>query len=344
MYPIDPPRDENELEELLSRPSPGVVEALSRTPGDVVLLGAGGKMGPSLALMVRRATDQLGDRRRVIAVSRNWDSGVAARLWSAGVEVVHADLLDRRAREALPDAPNVIYMAGQKFGTREFPAATWVTNTVLPALVAERYRGARIVAFSTGNVYGFTTPASGGSREGDVLQPVGEYGWSALARERVLEYASRSRGTPMALVRLNYAVDLRYGVLVDLALAVLASEPIDLSMGYVNVIWQGDACSHAIQCLPLASVPPLVVNVTGPEILAVRDLALELGRLLDREPMLVGVEEPDALLSNTALAQASFGPPLLSTDRLLQWVAAWVGGGRRTLPKRTRFQERGGAF
>jgi nucleoside-diphosphate-sugar epimerase len=258
--------------------------------------------------------------------------------------VVKADLFDEKAREGLPDAPNVLYLVGQKFGTREFPALTWVTNTVLPALAADRYRNSRIVAFSTGNVYGFTAPASGGSREEDTPRPVGEYGWSALARERVLEYASRSRGTPMALLRLNYAVDLRYGVLVDLALGVLTGEPIDLGMGYVNVIWQGDACARAIQCLPLVSVPPFVLNVTGPEILAVRDVALELGRLLGREPLLVGSEEPDALLSNTELAQALFGPPLLSSARLLQWVAAWVGSGRPCLAKRTRFQEREGAF
>ena len=268
------PRTEEELEELLSRPTAGVVDALRASPGDVVVLGAGGKMGPTLARMVRRGADQLGDGREVVAVSRFSSTHAMTQLEAWGVRAVRADLGDRDALAALPDAPNVIYMAGQKFGTRELPALTWVANTVVPALAAERYRGARVVAFSTGNVYPLTPVAAGGSREGDAPGPVGEYAWSCLGRERVFEHASRARGTPVAIVRLNYAVDLRYGVLVDIARKVLSGEPIDLRMGHVNLIWQGDASAQAIQCLPRASIPPMVVNVTGPETLSVHALAL----------------------------------------------------------------------
>jgi nucleoside-diphosphate-sugar epimerase len=280
----------------------------------------------------------------VYAASRFASRAPVTQLESAGVVVLRIDLLDRAAVAALPEAPNVIFMAGQKFGTRELPALTWVSNTVLPSLAAERYRDSRIVAFSTGNVYPLTPLSAGGSREADAPGPVGEYAWSCLGRERVLEHASRLRGTRVAIVRLNYAVDLRYGVLVDIAQRVLAGETIDLRMGHVNLIWQGDANAQAIQCLPYASVPPFVMNVTGPDTLSVRELALELGRLLDREPVLVGREESDALLSNTSLAQTLFGPPAVSVERLIAWAADWIRSGGTTLGKSTRFEEREGNF
>jgi nucleoside-diphosphate-sugar epimerase len=338
------PRSEDELEELLSRPTAGVVEALHACPGDVVVLGAGGKMGPSLTRMVRRAADELNDGRRVFGVSRFSAAEAMAALEKWRIEPIRADLTDRDALIALPDVPNVIFMAGQKFGTRELPSLTWVTNTVVPAIAAERYRESRMVAFSTGNVYPLTAATSGGSREGDVPGPVGEYAWSCLGRERVLEHASRTRGTPASIVRLNYAVDLRYGVLVDLALKITASEPIDLRMGYVNAIWQGDASAQAIQCLRHAAVPPFVVNVTGAEVLSVRAVALELGRILEREPLFVGREQGDALLSDTTLAQSLFGPPTVSGETLTTWTAEWVRGGHPTLGKSTRFEEREGTF
>jgi nucleoside-diphosphate-sugar epimerase len=338
------PKTTEELEERLSRPTSGAVEALRSVPGDIVILGAGGKMGPSLARMARRAADEAGDGRQVFAVSRFAATQPVAALERVGVAVLRADLADRDALAALPDAPNVIYMAGQKFGTRELPALTWVTNTVVPALAAERYRHSRLVAFSTGNVYPLTPVASGGAREDDPPGPVGEYAWSCLGRERVLEHASRSRGTPVSILRLNYAVDLRYGVLVDLALKVSAGEPIDLRMGSVNVIWQGDANAQAIQSLAHAAVPPFVVNVTGAETLSVRDLSLELGRVLGREPVFTGREADDALLSNTTLSQSLFGPPTVSAEVLLAWVAEWVRAGNPTLGKATRFEEREGTF
>lgn len=338
------PRSESELDDRLTTPSDEVVEALRASPGDVAVLGAGGKMGPTVARLVRRAADRLGTPRRVLAVSRFADPAGADRLADSGVEVIRADLADWASLAALPEVPNVFFLAGQKFGTRSLPSTTWVTNTVVPALVADRFRGSRIVALSTGNVYPLTPVRGGGSREDDAPGPVGEYAWSCLGRERVLEQASRARGTPVAIVRLNYAVDLRYGVLVDLALKVLAGTPIDLAMGHVNVIWQGDACAQIVRCLTSAAVPPFVVNVTGPEILSVRAVALELGRLLGREPRLAGTEQPDALLGNTARAQALFGPPAVSADRLVAWVADWVSRGGVTLGKPTHFEQREGSF
>ncbi len=338
------PRSEDELEDLLSRPTAGVVEALRACPGDVIVLGAGGKMGPTLARMVRRAVGKLGDGRRVFAASRFSSDRARAQLDGWGVEPVRVDLADQVALRALPDVPNVIFMAGQKFGTRELPSLTWVTNTVVPALVAERYREARLVAFSTGNVYALTPASGSGSRETDALSPLGEYAWSCVGRERVLEQASRARGTATAIVRLNYAVDLRYGVLMDLARKVAAGEPVDLRMGAVNVIWQGDATAQAIQCLPLAAVPPFVVNVTGPERLSVRALALELGRHVGREPVFSGSEEADALLSDTRLAQSLFGRPAVSAETLVAWTAEWLRAGHPTSDRTTHFEEREGNF
>ncbi|HEX9562757.1 MAG TPA: NAD(P)-dependent oxidoreductase [Gemmatimonadaceae bacterium] len=338
------PRSEDELEDRLSSPTAGVVDALSSCPGDILILGAGGKMGVSLAGMARRAADTASARRRVIAVSRFRTPSTALRLRSRGIETVTADLANRDALDSLPDAPNVIYLAGQKFGTRESPGETWATNVVVPAQVAERFHPARIVALSTGNIYPLTPVTAGGSREEDAPGPVGEYAWSCLGRERVLEHASGRRATRIAIVRLNYAVDLRYGVLVDLALRVASGAPIDLRMGHVNVIWQGDACARIIQCLPLATAPPYLINVTGAETLSIRELAGELGRRLRREPVLSGTESGEALLSSTSRALALFGPPSVSSADLLAWVAEWVSRGGATLGKPTHFEERGGSF
>jgi nucleoside-diphosphate-sugar epimerase len=338
------PRNETELDELLTQPTSEVVEALRACPGDVAVLGAGGKMGPTVARLVRRAADLAGTARRVLAVSRFGEGPVAGRLEEAGVEVARGDLTDWASLAALPEVPNVIFLAGQKFGTRSLPSTTWVTNTVVPALVADRFRDSRIVALSTGNVYPLTAAPAGGSREDDAPGPIGEYAWSCLGRERVLEHASRARGTRVAIVRLNYAVDLRYGVVVDLALKVVAGTPIDLAMGYVNVIWQGDAARQVVQCLPRTAVPPFVVNVTGPEVLPVRAVALELGRILGHEPVFTGVERSDALLSNTARAHSLFGPPAVPGEQLIAWVADWVGRGGVTLGKPTQFEQREGSF
>jgi CDGSH-type Zn-finger protein/dTDP-4-dehydrorhamnose reductase len=341
---VPAPEDDASLEDLLSRPSDAVVDALRRSPGDVLVLGAGGKMGPSLSRMARRAADSLGDGRRVIAVSRFSSEKTAAELTGAGIEVVRADLGDAAALAALPDAANVVYMAGQKFGTTDQPSRTWWMNTVLPALVAERFRGSRIVAFSTGNVYPLSAADGSGSRESDPLTPLGEYANSCIGRERVLEHVTRTHGTPLALIRLSYAVDLRYGVLVDIAHRVRTGAPIDVRTGSVNVIWQGDANAQALRSLPLASSPPFVVNVTGPERLRVRDVATEFGGRFGREPALVGAEAPDALLSDTSRAQREFGAPEVSAATLIDWVTSWVARGGTTLGKATGFEVRDGRF
>jgi nucleoside-diphosphate-sugar epimerase len=338
------PGTEAELEDALSRPTAEVVEAVRASPGDVVILGAGGKMGPSLARMARRAADALRDGRRVIAVSRFSDAGLPHALNADGVETIRADLLDRRAVEALPDASNVIFMAGQKFGTRSDPAATWAMNVLVPAAAAERYAGARIVAFSTGNVYPLV-PASGpGSAESDPPEPVGEYAQSCLGRERVLEHVCGRTGSPLAIVRLNYANALRYGVLTDLGLAIREERSIDLTMGWVNVIWQGDANALALRCLVHAARPPFIVNVAGGEHLRVRDAALALGERLGRAPVFTGSEAPDAWLSDASRARALFGAPHVSTPDLIDWTARWIAAGGATLGKPTMFQARDGGF
>ena len=339
------PVDEDDLEERLSRPTQQVLESLSRSPGDIIVLGAGGKMGPSLTVMAKRAVDSLGDGRRVYAVSRWSSPAERERLRLMGVHVLTGDLADRSSTAALPPAPNVIFMAGQKFGTQDAPHRTWMTNTIVPYLVAERYRASRLVVFSTGNVYGLSSVAgNAASREEDALAPVGEYAASCVGRERVFEHAALARGTLVSIVRLNYAVDLRYGVLVDLAQKVMRGEAIDLGMGYVNCIWQGDANAVALSLLPLAQSPPLVVNVTGVERLSVREVALEMGRHLGREPHFSGQEASDALLSDTTRMQALFGIPATGAVTLAHWVAQWLQRGGRTIGKATRFERRDGAF
>jgi nucleoside-diphosphate-sugar epimerase len=338
------PRDDDELEERLSRPTPAVVDALHRVPGDVVVLGAGGKMGPSLTKMVRRALDERGDTRDVIAVSRFSSLDAAADLERANVRIVRADLGSREELAKLPDAANVIYMAGQKFGTRDLPSLTWAVNTIVPAAVAERFATSRIVAFSTGNVYPMSAATTTGSRETDALTPLGEYANSCVGRERVLEHVSRTHGTPIAIIRLNYAVDLRYGVIVDIAHRIAAGDPVRVDMGYVNVIWQGDANAQAIRALELAASPPFVVNVTGPERVSVRETALRLGELMGRTPRFEGSEAPDALLSDTSLAQSMFGPPTVPASTLIEWVADWVAGGGTRLGKATKFEVRDGRY
>ena len=340
------PTTASELDELISRPRDATVAALRAAPGDVVVLGAGGKMGPTLARTIARAVALAdGDRpRRVIAVSRFSTPGAEEMLHAAGVETIRCDLLDRRAVDRLPAAPNVVYMAGQKFGTSDAPSRTWMHNVVVPALCAERYAGARVVAFSTGNVYPLVPVVSGGAREDDALGPVGEYAASCVGRERVFEHYAATRGTRVAIVRLNYAIDLRYGVLVDLALAILDERPIPLAMGHVNVVWQGDANRAAIELLPHAATPPLVVNVTGGEVLAVRELARALGRRLGREPRFEGKEAADALLSDTARLRQLLAPVETPVATMLDWVADWTRAGRPLLGKPTHFETRDGTF
>jgi nucleoside-diphosphate-sugar epimerase len=332
---------EADLDDALSAPRAETEAALADCSGDVVILGAGGKMGPTLARMARRAAS---DSRRVIAVSR-WSSADARRhLEDAGVETLSCDLLDHQAVMELPEAPNVIFMAGQKFGTTGAPELTWGMNTLVPAYCADRYRASRIAAFSTGNVYPLTPVDAGGSREGDQLAPVGEYAASCVGRERMFELASRTHGTRVAILRLNYAIDLRYGVLVDIALKVYRSEPVSVDMGYVNVIWQGDANRIALESLALASAPPFVLNLTGRETLSVRELATWFGERFDKPARFTGSERDDALLSNTTRLSKSFAPLAVSVEDLRNRVADWVEDGGALLGKPTKFETRDGKF
>lgn len=343
---IRAPQSEGELDALLSAPDAATVEALARVPGDVVVLGAGGKMGPSLACMAARARDAAGDgaRRRIIAVSRFSSPGVEEALRATGVETISCDLLDGDAVARLPEAPNVVFMAGQKFGTSEAPSRTWMQNVVVPAICAARYAGSRVVAFSTGNVYPLTPVGGGGARETDPTAPVGEYAQSCVGRERVFEHFAATHGTKVVVMRLNYAIALHYGVLTDLARNVLRGESIPLAMGYVNLIWQGDANRTALALLPHASNPPLVMNVTGPATLSVRELAVALGERLGRAPRFNGAEAGDALLSDTRRMREVLGEPGMALDTMLDWVAEWVRLERPLLGKATHFDARDGRF
>lgn len=336
------PRTEAELDELLTRPTPLDVEAAA--PGDVAVLGCGGKMGPGLVRLIRRALDAAGRRDRVIAVSRFTQPGLARRLAGPGVEVFPCDLLDPDAVRRLPEAPHVILMAGQKFGTSDDPAVTWATNVLVSATVARRFRASRLVAFSTGNVYPLTPVGGGGSVETDPVGPVGEYAQSALARERVLSYCAARHGTPMAFLRLNYAVEPRYGVLRDVAERVREGRPVPLAMGYVNVIWQRDANSVAWRALVHAATPPLVLNVTGPELVSVRHLAEAFGRRFGVTPAFAGTESDTALLSDASRCAALFGTGAVPLDEAIDLVADWMVAGGASLAMPTHFEEREGRF
>jgi nucleoside-diphosphate-sugar epimerase len=294
--------------------------------------------------MIARATQAIGDGRRVLAVSRWSDRDAANDLRELGVAIVEADLLDTTAVRALPDAPNVIFMAGQKFGTADKPARTWAMNTIVPTHAAERYASSRIVAFSTGNVYPLTPAKSGGPAEDAPVAPVGEYAMSCVGRERVFEHFSDRFDTRVAILRLNYAIDVRYGVLLDLAQKVAHGEEIPLAMGYVNIIWQGDANRIAVESLSRASAPPFVLNMTGAETLSVRDLATRLGRHLGREPRFIGTENADALLSDASLMHRTFAPPLVGVDEMVEHVAIAVSRNQPTLGKPTHFEARDGRF
>ncbi len=332
--------DEQALEDRLSEPCAGTREMLAKIPGDVVILGAGGKMGPTLAMMLKRA----GPDRKVYAVSRFSNRQVRERIRMRGIEIVEADLLDESVYDSLPDCPNVYYLVGMKFGATADQPLTWAMNTYVPMLVARRYCQSQIVALSTGNVYPFVDPHGGGSKEGDVLGPVGEYAQSCLGRERMFEYFSLRFGTPMTLIRLNYANEPRYGIIVDLTVKILHDEPIDVTMGAVNLIWQGDANNYILRALGLVESPPAILNVTGPETVFVRDLAGRIGGLLGREPRFVSSEATTALLSNASACFERFGHPAMSLDEMIRVIARWVAAGKATLGKPTKYAARDGRF
>jgi nucleoside-diphosphate-sugar epimerase len=339
------PRTEADLEELLSEPTEATVDAVSALDGDLLLLGAGGKMGPSLARLARRSILAAGLPHRVICVSRFGSSALADSLRADGIEVVAADLLDRDQLTTVPEAPNIVYLAGFKFGATAAPHRTWAMNAFLPAIVAERFHDARIVALSTGNVYPRVHVESGGATEKTPPEPVGEYAQSCLARERMFEYMSEAHGTRSVLVRLNYATDLRYGVLLDIAGRVYRGEPVDVSMGYINTIWQGDANAILLRAFALCSAPPDVLNLTGPETLSVRQVALEVAELLDRpEPRFSGQEDAVALMNDASRCHGLFGPPEVNAKTLVAWTTSWVAGDLPTLGKPTHFETRDGRY
>jgi len=332
--------DERGLEDLLSEPWKATREMLAQLPGDVAVLGAGGKMGPTLTLMIKKAAP----RKTVYAVSRFSDRALRDRIAGRGIEIVEADLLDESVYARLPDAPNVFFLAGMKFGATGNQPLTWAMNVYVPALVAQRYRASRLVALSTGNVYPFVDPKSGGATETDAPVPVGEYAQSCLGRERIFAYFSARFAMPVTLIRLNYANEPRYGILVDLTQKVLHDEPIDVTMGTVNLIWQGDANNYILRALSSAASPPAILNVTGPQTLAVRDLARRIGRLLGKEPRFVAQEATTALLSNASNCVACFGPPATALDEMIHSIVTWVAAGKPVLNKPTKYNVRDGRF
>ncbi|MGQ0676511.1 MAG: NAD-dependent epimerase/dehydratase family protein [Rhodospirillales bacterium] len=333
--------DVEHLEDFLSIPHRALKRELAETPGDILILGVGGKMGPTLAMLARRAAPG----RRVIGVARFSDKGVRGRLERAGVETIACDLLDRAAMEALPRAPNVVCMIAYKFGSAGNEPAAWAVNVLAYALAAETFRRARFVAFSTGCVYPFVPVGGGGATEDTPLNPPpGDYAWSCVGRERAVRYLSEKHKTPGRLVRLNYAIDMRYGVLHDVAVKVRDGVEIDLAMGHVNVIWQGDANATALRCLAHATAPTGPINVSGPETVELRRLAREFGRLLGKKPRLAGAESATAWLSDTRRMRAEFGPPAVPLQRMIEWTADWVARAMPSHGKPTHFEVRDGRY
>lgn len=336
--------DVDQLEELLSRPTPEVIDAIRDLDGDLLVLGACGKIGPSLARMARRAVEAAGVSRRVIAVDKLIPPKMRMRLEEQGIELICSDLLDRRQLSELPDVPNIIYMAAMKFGATGQEATTWAMNTYLPGLACERFQHSRIVAYSTGNVYEMSAVDGPGAKEDAPLVPIGDYAMSCLGRERVFTYFSRALDIPLVLARLNYANELRYGVLTDIAQKVRGGEPIDVTMGYFNAIWQGDANAMILRSLGHTATPPLPINLAGPDTLSVRQVAEEFGRAFDKPVTFTGAEAPDALLSDGRLGHKLFGAPKVGPEQMIGWVADWQRRGGPTLGKPTKFQVRDGKF
>jgi nucleoside-diphosphate-sugar epimerase len=333
-----------QVDDFLSDPQPGVVATVARLTGTVLVLGAGGKMGLHLSLMLQKAARAAGRDLQVIAVSRFTTLRERDAFSDAGVATIACDLSDAKQVAALPDAATVFFLAGVKFGTGSSPELLEQMNVVMPRLVAERFRGSRIVAFSTGCVYPFVSVESGGASESTPPLPVGAYAESCRRREEAFDAVSREAQTPVVLIRLNYSIEFRYGVLVDIAAKVQSGQPIDVTMGHVNVIWQPDALAQIIQALEVAASPAVPLNVTGPEVLRVRDLARSFGRLFGVEPIFTGTEAPTAWLNDASLSHRLFGPPPTPLATMMTWVAAWLQMGGPTWGKPTGFEKRDGKF
>ena len=337
-------KTEVQLESYLSEPTDEVIAAVAALEGDILILGVGGKMGPTLAKQAKRAIDHAGIAKKVIGVSRFSTPGVQEGLHEAGIETITADLLSEDCLQNLLDTQNVILMAGRKFGSTGNESLTWAMNSYMPGRVAEKFRTSRMVVFSTGNVYPLTPVSHGGATESSPVAPIGEYAQSCLSRERICTYFSSRFGTPMAILRLNYAIDLRYGILLDIAEKVYAEEVTSLQMGSVNVIWQGDANAIALRAFAHCQSPPLVLNVTGPETVSIRYLASCFGTLFNKPPRFEGEETATVLLSNASRCHQLFGYPRISLGQMIEWVAEWVRIGGTTLRKPTHFEVRDGKF
>jgi len=335
---------EDQLEELLSSPGDEAVAMFSRLDGDIMFLGVSGKIGPSLARMAKRACNEAGVKKRIIGVSLFESPEHRKKLENMGIETIHGDLLDTEVMKSLPLVKNVFFLAGMKFGSVDNLSLTWAVNSYLPALVAEHFRQSRIVAFSTGCVYPLVPVKSGGSKETDIPEPVGEYAQSCLGRERMFEYGSNKYKTPVSLIRLNYSVELRYGVLVDIALKVMNRQQVDLAMGYFNVIWQGDVNDFVLRSLEHATSPTWILNITGPEILSVREVAQKFAKLLSVDVEFTGKESDTALLNNSQMAHRMFGLPRVSTDRVMNWIAGWLKEEGKILGRPTHFEVRDGKY
>jgi hypothetical protein len=333
-----------QLEEMLSRPEPEVIEMFSRLDGDIMFLGVTGKIGISLASMARRACDEAGKKKRIIGVANFESKELQKKIGKYGIETISGDLLNTKFTATLPSVRNVFYLVGMKFGSVDNLALTWAVNTYLPAIIADHFRQSRIVAFSTGCVYPLVPVGSGGSKESDPPVAIGEYAQSCLGRERMFEYGSARNNTDVALIRLNYSVEMRYGVLVDIAVKVWNRQPVDLTMGHFNVIWQGDMNNYVLRSVELAKSPARILNVTGPDLLTVREVATEFGKLFGIDPVFEGTEAPTALLNDASELFSMYGKPRTPVDQVINWIAGWISDEHDLLGKPTHFEVRDGKY
>lgn len=333
-------KDTNQLDEFLSTPSPATVDFVAKCQGDFMVLGAGGKIGPTMALMIKKAIASAGISKQVIAV----DALPMPLLEKHGIKTICCNLLDLDSVKSLPKVANLIFMAGRKFGSTGSEWMTWAINVMVPHNVARVFTASRIAVFSTGCVYPVANLSSCGSTETDTADPVGEYAQSCLGRERIFDYFAAEKGERVIQIRLNYSIELRYGVLVDIAAKVFKSEPVDLTTGYFNCIWQGDVCSQVIRSLDYASSPSCILNVTGPEIISVRWAAREFGRLFGKEPVFIGSENQRGYLANASKANALFGNPEITVGMMIQWIANWIKTGGENIGKPTHFEMQDGRY
>ena len=337
-------KSEKELEEAISSPTSELVNMMKTLEGDFMFLGVAGKMGISLSIMAKRACDEAGVKKTIYGVSRFSSENLKEYLEENGIKIIQGDLLNQDFINSLPEVKNIFFLAGMKFGTDNNEANTWAMNSFVPGLVVEKFKNSKIVTFSTGCVYPLVDVTSGGSLEHDILNPVGEYAQSCLGRERLFEYGSIKNGTEIVLVRLNYSVEMRYGVLVDVALKVYNEEPIDLEMGYANVIWQGDANAMILQTIKLCESPPRPINISGEELVSIREVALKFGELMNKKVTFSGKEADNALLINVSESHKLFGKPNVPLEKVIDWTAKWIMMGNGTLGKPTKFQVRDGKF